>query len=156
MGARPSRSQDIVFAVVATLLCELALDSCGPIGNSTAPAICDASARTELLNVTLDPWTPSTPFTLKPGTTGWLQLTKLPQADEGLFGGTAGAGEVYSLRSGAEPNITTKPNGDKEPHDPSITIDKALTWQQMPLGPGDWELYSFSNPGIEVVSCPAS
>ena len=132
----------------------IALGSCGPI-DAEAPAICDKSARTELLNVTLDPWVPSTPFALKSGMAGWIQLTKLPQADEGLFGGAAGGGEVYSLHSGAVPNITTKPNGDREPHDPSITIDKALTWQRLPMGTGDWQLYSFSNPGIEVVGCPA-
>ncbi len=133
-------------------MCVLA--GCG-LSGSCAPTICDQSQRTKLLNANLGPWTPSAPFTLKTGTTGWIQVTKLPQADEG-FGGMAGAAEVYSLHKGATPNITTTSNGDKEPHDPSITIQKGLTWQQLPLGAGDGQLYSFSNPGIEVVSCAAS
>jgi hypothetical protein len=131
----------------------VALVGCGPFGPS-APTICDQGERTELLKAMLVPWTPSAQFTLKSGATGWIQVTTLPESDEGLFGNVAGAAEVYSVHGGVPPNVTTAPNGDREPHDPSITIGKALTWQELPMGPGGWQLYSFSNPGIEVISCP--
>ena len=81
-------------------------------------------------------------------------MTRDPESSEGLFGTVAGIAELQSIPSAATPNISTQPNGDKEPHDPSITIDKALTWQGLDLRAGAWQLYSFSNPGIEVVGCP--
>jgi hypothetical protein len=119
-----------------------------------ASTVCSPDQRTELLNATLEPWTPSAPFTIRGGAVAWIQVTRAPESDEGLFGTVAGIAELWSVRSGATPNITTQPNGDKEPHDPRITVDKGLTWQELDLQPGAWQLYSFSNPGIAVVSCP--
>jgi len=58
------------------------------------------------------------------------------------------------MRSGAAPNLVTNSNGNQESRDPAIIVQKALTWQKLDLAPGDWRLYSMSDPGIEVVSCP--
>ena len=124
-----------LVVLVTVCACFFGLVASGAF-RSPAPTICDAGSRTELLNARLDPWKPSPPFTLQSGATGWIQLTVLPASYEGLFGHIAGAAEVYSVHSGVQPNITTAANGDQEPHDPSITLDKAQTWQLLPMGPG--------------------
>lgn len=155
MEARP-RKAALAFAVAITASALLSvLAGCGPFG-SAAPTICDQGVRTELLNSHLDSLMPSQPFTLKSGSTGWIQVTVLPSSYEGLFGDVGGVAEVHPVHSGVPPNLAPTANGGQESRDPSIVIDKAGTWQQLPMGPGDWQLYSFSNPGIEVVSCPAN
>lgn len=63
--------------------------------------------------------------------------------------------ELHSLRNGTAPRIEASANGDQTSKDPAIVIQKPLTWQRLPFGAGTWQLYSESNPGIEVVSCPA-
>lgn len=135
--------------VLGLLLVGLVAPSCG------TPLICDPDQRTELIKADLVEWQPSPAFKLKEGSTGWIQVTRLPESAEGLFGTINGVAVVYSVHSGVAPKLTTDANGNVQPHDPSIIIDKGLTWQRLALGSGDWQLYAYSNPGIEVVSCPA-
>ena len=149
----PERSATSRYALFAIGPGFQLLAGCSVTFNSS-PELCSPDRRTELLNVTLEAWTPSSPFTICAGSDAWIQVTKDPASAEGLFGTLNGIAELYSIPSGATPNITTEPNGYRDPHDPSITIDKALTWQELKLKAGAWQLYSFSNPGIEVVSCP--
>lgn len=143
-------SQRLVLLLV-TSLAVLLLTGCGP--SAPTPAICAEATRTPLLKANLDPWTPSAPFTLPAGSVAWLQVTRLPASAEGLFGTVAGVAELHSIPSGATPSVVTQAKGDKQSQDPSIVVQKALTWRKLPLSPGAWQLYSASDPGIEVVSC---
>src|SRR5689334_19093378 len=111
----PWRSAISLCALVAIGLGVLCLAGCSVTFDS-APTICSPDQRTELLNATLEPWTPSAPFTIGGGAVAWIQVTRDPESAEGLFGTLGGIAEVWSMPSGATPNITTKPNGDKEPH----------------------------------------
>jgi hypothetical protein len=107
-----------------------------------------------LLNEKLADWTPSTPFTLAPKSAAWLEVTILPFSAEGLLAGFAGIAEVHSIPSGASPTVGTGPDGIQDSKDPAIIIQKAGIWQQLSLKSGAWQIYSESNPGIEIVSCP--
>jgi hypothetical protein len=141
--------------VVLSLVLSLGLLSTASCGSSPQSSkICEPPARTVLLNEKLDPWNPSTPFTLAPASTAWLEVTILPFSSEGLFGTIAGVAEVHSIRGGSSPAVGTGPNGIKESKDPAIIVQTALTWQELSLGAGAWQIYSESNPGIEIVSCP--
>jgi hypothetical protein len=131
----------------------LSLASCASPPQSHTPKICEDTARTELLSAKLDPWVPSAPFTLAPASTAWLQVTRLPVSSEGLLAGFAGVAELHSMPSGSTPTVGTGPDGIQESKDPAIIVQKGLTWQPLSLGAGIWQLYSESNPGIEVVSC---
>ncbi len=133
----------------------LLLTGCGSSASNSSPAICGEAARTPLLKANLDPWTLSAPFTVPAGSVAWIQVTKLPLSDEGLFGTINGIAELRWIRSGATPNIVTQANGYKDSSDPLFEVKKGLAWQELPLAPGAWQLYSFSDPGIEVVSCVA-
>ena len=149
---KASGGQRVARRLVTGLSLVLLTGGCSP-SPASSPPICGEAARTPLLKVNLDPWTPSAAFTLAAGSVAWIQVTKLPFSAGGLFGTIAGVAEVHSIPSGATPNVVTKANGDKESQDPAIVVQKALTWQKLTLAPGAWQLYSESNPGIEVVSC---
>jgi hypothetical protein len=107
-----------------------------------------------LLNEKLNSWTPSTPFTLAPASTAWIEVTILPAAYEGLFGHLVEVADVHSIPSGSSPSVGTGPDGIQESRDPLIKVQKASVWQELPLGAGAWQIYSLSDPGIEIVSCP--
>ena len=124
--------------------------ACGPFPST----VCGKEQRTELLNVVLEPWTPSPPFILGTGKIVWIQLTRRPFVSDPLFGSTGAIAEVHPIADGTRPKVTTDPNGEPMAQDPSILIHKELTWQKLSMGSGSWQLYSESNPGIEVVSCP--
>ncbi len=145
------RRQRLVLSLVVFLLLTA---SCGSPAQSSSSKICEPAARTVLLNERLDPWTPSTPFTVAPASTVWLEVTILPFSSEGLFGTIAGVAEVHSIPAGSSPTVGTGPDGIKESKDPAIIVQKALTWQELSLGTGAWQIYSESNPGMEIVSCP--
>lgn len=149
---KTGRTQRLVLSLVMSLGL-LSIASCGSPTQNLTPKICEQAARTELLHANLDPWTPSAPFTVPAASTAWLQVTKLPFSSEGLFGSIAGVAEVHSMPSGATPTVVTDSNGNQESRDPAIIVQKGLTWQELTLGAGAWQLYSASNPGIEVVSC---
>jgi hypothetical protein len=134
----------------------LSAASCGSPSQSTTSTICEPAARTVLLNEKLDPWNPSTPFTLVPASTAWIEVTILPFSYDGLFGDVGGVAEVHSIPSGSSPTVGTGPNGIKDPKDPAIIVQKGLVWQELNLKSGAWQIYSVSNPGIEIVSCPQS
>ena len=151
MSALPRYCRPSLLGIVGASL----LVSCGPSQNATQ-SVCNQRQRTELLNVTLDPWAPSMPFGVDQDKVAWIQVTHPPSSSETLFGSLGGIAEVHSLKSGAAPRVETSANGDKTSKDPAIIIQKPLTWQLLQLGPGIWQLYSLSNPGIEVVSCPLS
>jgi hypothetical protein len=140
---------------LATTLTLLALAGCTSTQHA-ASTICTVDKRTPLLNMTLVEWTPSPPFTVGSGSAAWIQVTKDPTSSGGLFGTMGAIAEVHSIPSGTAPNVVTGSNGDRQSQDPAIVIQKALTWQKLSLADGDWQLYSASNPGIEVVSCPGS
>ena len=101
--------------------------------------------------MTLAPYTPSTAFTIQSGKVGWIQVNHRPTLNT-LYPLPTDVAEVHSIRKGVPPNVDS--NGTSR--DPEIRIKNPLTWQQMTLGKGDWQLYSEENPGIEVVSCPSS
>lgn len=126
---------------------------CSPSQTAT---VCKQAQRTELLNTKLEAWTPTTPFTLESGNTAWIQVTHRPFLSTTLFGSLGAIAELHSLKNGAAPQIETDPNGDETSKDPAIIIQKPLTWQRLPFGAGSWQLYSESDPGIEVVSCPST
>jgi hypothetical protein len=109
-----------------------------------------------LLNEQLDPWIPSTSFTLAPASTAWLEVTIRPQSAEGLLAGFGALAEVYSMQSGSGPSLVRGPNGILDSRDPAIIIQNALVWQQLSLKAGAWQIYSVSNPGIEIVTCPST
>jgi hypothetical protein len=131
----------------------VSIAGCASPSQGSTPRICDQAARTELLKARLDPWIPSASFTIAPASTAWLQVTTLPTSSEGLFGSIAGVAEVHSIPSGVSPLVVTNSSGDKESRDPATVVQKALTWQELKLTAGAWQLYSASNPGIEVVGC---
>ncbi len=93
-------------------------------------------------------------FTLAPASTAWLEVTILPGSSEGLFGDLGGIAEVHSIPSGSSPTVGTGPDGIKDSRDPAIIVQKALVWQELNLKSGAWQIYSLSDPGIEIVSCP--
>ncbi len=150
---RDGRRQRLVPSLVVGLGL-LSAASCGSPSQSSTSTICEPAARTVLLNEKLDPWNPSTPFTVAPASTVWLEVTILPFSSEGLFGTIAGVAEVHPIHGGSSPTIGTGPDGIKESKDPAIIIQKGLTWQELSLGKGVWQIYSASNPGIEMISCP--
>ena len=146
MRVRPESLGPVLMAIWISILAT----SCGFGPQATAPKICDQAARTELLNTRLEPWVSSAPFTVLRVSEVWLQVTTLPSSSDGLFGSIAGVAELHSIPEGTSPSV----NGNHESMDPAIIVQKALTWQELSLGPGAWQLYSLSDPGIEVVSCP--
>jgi hypothetical protein len=109
-----------------------------------------------MLKANLDPWVPSATFDLPAGSVAWIQVTKLPAASEGLFGTVAGIAELHWVPSGVAPNVVTASNGGKESKDPFIEVQKGPPWQKMALAAGAWQLYSASDPGIDVISCPGA
>lgn len=147
MTVRPERLGSALVMIGISFL----LLGCGLLPQA-APKVCDPAARTELLKARLEPWVTSAPFTVQRSSAAWLQVTTLPAASEGLFGSIAGIAELHSIPAGASPVY----DADHLPTDPAINVMKALTWQELSLGPGAWQLYSMSDPGIEVVSCPKS
>ena len=128
----------------------LAASSCG---QSASASVCSKPQRMELLKVQLQDdfghFPPSPPFTVKDRYAAWVQVT---QAVEGLFGNRT---QLYYIANGATPNVTTDPGGNLAFNDPTIIIDEPMTWRKLPMKPGTWQLYSFTNPTIEVVACPA-
>lgn len=140
---------------LATTLSLLVLAGCTATQHA-ASTVCSVDKRAPLLKTTLVEWTPSPSFTVGSGLVAWIQVTKEATSSGGLFGTMGGIAELHSIPNGAAPNVVTSSNGDRESQDPAIVIQKALTWQKLSLSHGDWQLYSASNPGIEVVSCPGS
>jgi hypothetical protein len=143
-----------LVVLLATGVGLIAFAGCGPSTPSSTAQVCNEAARTELLKANLEPWILSAPFTLPAGSEAWIQVTKLPAASEGLFGTVAGIAELHWIPNGAAPTVVTASNGGKESKDPFIEVQKAPPWQKMALAAGAWQLYSVSDPGIEVVSCP--
>jgi hypothetical protein len=146
------RQRAVLWLVMS--LGALSTAGCSLLPQTSVPRICEPAARTVLLNEQLDSWNPSTPFTLARASTAWLEVTILPFSAEGLFGGIGGIAEVHSIPSGSSPTVGTGPDGIKDSRDPAIIIQKALIWQQLSLKAGAWQIYSESNPGIEIISCP--
>jgi len=140
---------------LATTLSLIALAGCTTTQNAGS-TVCSVDKRTPLLKITLVEWTPSQPFTVRSGSVAWIQVTRDPTSSEGLFGTVGGIAELHSIPSGTAPSVVTSSNGDTQSQDPAIVIQKPLTWQKLSLEHGGWQLYSLSNPGIEVVSCPGS
>jgi hypothetical protein len=133
------------------------LGACGS-SQSASDSICDQSQRTELLTMAfkgdVGNWSTTPPFTIKDGEVGWVQVTR-DDGDTGLFAHFAGIAEVYYIPGGTAPNVGTTSDGWPDPRDPHVVIDKGLTWQKLPMKPGQWQLYNFTTTTIEVVSCPA-
>ena len=132
----------------------LPISSCDLTPQAASPKICDQAVRTELLKSRLEPWVPSAPFTVAQASAAWLQVTRVPEAADGLFGSIAGIAELHPIPNGTSP--TTGPGVDGNPmsKDPAIIVKKSGTWQALDLAAGDWQLYSEFDPGIEVVGCP--
>ncbi|HZK72810.1 MAG TPA: hypothetical protein VFD88_02250 [Clostridia bacterium] len=149
----PGRGKCLVSSVVVICGC-LLMSSCGPTPQATSPKICDQAARAELLKSRLEPWVPSAPFTVAPASAAWLQVTVVPEAADGLFGSIAGIAELHSIPNDASPTTGPGVDGNPESKDPAIIVKKSLTWQELDLAQGAWQLYSVSDPGIEVVGCP--
>jgi len=149
-----TRAGERVVLWLVMSLGALSTAGCSVLPQSAVATICEPAARTELLNEQLNSWKPSTPFTLAPASTAWLEVTILPGSAEGLFGTIAGVADVHSIPNGSSPTIGTGPDGIQDSRDPTTVIQKAGIWQQLSLKAGAWQIYSESDPGIEIVSCP--
>ena len=116
---------------------------------------CGPAEQVALLAADLVELEPSATIEVPPGTAAWIRVTKRPTAAGGLFGEVGGVAELHSIPADAVPALVTDAAGNRRSADPSIVVRRALIWERADLEPGAWRLYSLSNPGIEVVACPA-
>ena len=133
-----------------------ASSACGGSDAASPPRVCAAEARTTLLEVTLDAWAVSPPFTVAAKTTTWVTVTKLPMEYDGLFGHINGVADLHTIPAGEAPIVETRPDGNRDSKDPSIVLQQD-GWQTLSLRQGSWQVYTAQHQlGIRVVSCPVS
>jgi hypothetical protein len=137
-----------------------ALAAAAVLGVATACGIqpngvCGAAARTTLLAATtLEPWVPTTPFTVSANVTVWAEVTKLPVTAGGLFGDVGPVADLHPILSGTAPALVVQANGDTRSIDRDIGLNRPPGWQLQPIQPGTWQVYSDTDPQITIVACP--
>jgi hypothetical protein len=130
----------------------LGLVGCGGSG----PPICPPFQRHVLLQAHLTDYggnlqsfsEPSAPFTLAPGTSAFVSVT-------GRNSLGRSAEQLHVLNGSAPPRLAVDATGGPRSDDPLVTVGSLDTWHRLPVGPGPHRLYAYSDPTVEVVSCPA-
>jgi len=128
--------------------------SCG--AQHPEASLCAPGDQTLLLDVILTEWTSSSDFAVSPNTTVWIGLTRLPVTYGGLFGDIGPVAELHPIHAGATPAVVTDSNGNKASNDPIIELQNDQKFRQASIRPGTWQIYSNTDPGIRIVSCPGS
>jgi hypothetical protein len=128
--------------------------SCG--AQQPGASLCAPGDQTLLLDLMLTEWTPSTDFTVSPNTTVWIGLTTLPVTYGGPFGDIGPVADLHPIHAGATPAIVTDSSGNKNSTDPIIELQNDQKFRKASIGPGTWQMYSNTDPGIRIVSCPGS
>jgi len=123
-------------------------------GAQAQASVCATGAQTLLLDAVLAGWTPSSEFAVGANTTVWIALTKLPITYGGPFGDVGPVADLHPIHAAATPAIVTDTNGNKSSNDPIFELLNDQKFRKASIGAGTWQIYSNTDPGIRIVSCP--
>lgn len=140
----------VLLAAGALLVLVPAAAGCGSSRSSKASAgsICPPAQQEPLLAGVLTHLTPSASFRLASGRTAWAVTSNRPDQDQ-LFSSVGGIARLAVVRAGGAADPSS---------DPAVTLRHSDEWVALPVGPGDWQVYTDNlgiSLGIRVVSCPS-
>lgn len=149
----PSRETITCIAFLATAL--LFASGCGLSQPAARRNICATELRTPALNAQMEPRELSTAFVIAPNQTVWVQVTLLPRHSEGPLGQLPGpVANLYYVAAGNPPRMVTSSTGEISSPDPVFPLEGGPRWQEVGIPAGNWQVYSNTDPGISIVTCP--